>query len=69
MGKEIVKIIFVIIFSVFYRVQIIGRENIPKEGAAIYVVTILVSWTCFYWYRIKRLVRYMAKEELLKTQF
>ena len=35
MGKEILRFIIAVFFSVFYRVQIIGIENIPKEGAAI----------------------------------
>ncbi|NLI57063.1 MAG: 1-acyl-sn-glycerol-3-phosphate acyltransferase [Clostridium sp.] len=68
MGKEIVKIIFVIIFSVFYRVQIIGRENIPKEGAAILCSNHISELDMFFiGYRMKRLVRYMAKEELFKN--
>ena len=68
MGKRIVKMIFVIYFSVFYRVQIIGKENIPKEGAAILCSNHVSELDMFFiGYRIKRLIRYMAKEELFKN--
>lgn len=68
MGKSILRVIVAIIFSVFYRVRIIGRENIPKEGAAILCSNHISELDMFFiGYRIKRLVRYMAKEELFKN--
>ncbi|AUG57554.1 MAG TPA: 1-acyl-sn-glycerol-3-phosphate acyltransferase [Ruminiclostridium sp.] len=68
MGKEILRFIIAVFFSVFYRVQIIGIENIPKEGAAILCSNHISELDMFFiGYRIKRLVRYMAKEELFKN--
>lgn len=68
MGKLIIKTIFFVFFSIFYRVQIIGKENVPKEGAAILCSNHISELDMFFiGYRINRLVRYMAKEELFKN--
>ncbi|MDQ2085791.1 lysophospholipid acyltransferase family protein [Herbivorax sp. ANBcel31] len=68
MGKKILKMILFIIFSIFYRVQIIGKENIPQKGAVLLCSNHVSELDMFFiGYRIKRLVHYMAKEELFKN--
>ncbi|MFZ5989779.1 MAG: lysophospholipid acyltransferase family protein [Bacillota bacterium] len=67
MGKQVVRTIAAIFFSIFYRVQIKGREHIPEKGAAVLCANHIGELDMFFiGYRIKRLVRYMAKEELFK---
>lgn len=68
MSKMIVKLIFFMFFSIFYRVQIIGKENVPKEGAALLCSNHVSELDMFFiGYKLKRLIRYMAKEELFKN--
>lgn len=65
MLKDLVKFIALIIFSVLYRVELIGRENIPPKGAAIICANHLGELDMFFMgYRVKRLIHYMAKQEL-----
>ena len=61
------RIIYKILMNILYRPTILGKENIPKEGAIIFAgnhrhafdpLLILMS--------NKRMVHYLAKEELFK---
>ncbi len=57
-----------IVFSVLYRVKIIGKENMPENGALILCANHNGEMDMFFiGYRIKRLVHYMAKEELFRN--
>lgn len=67
-GISILKSIVFVVFSVAFRVKIEGRENIPKAGAAVLCANHNSELGMFFiGYRIKRLVRWMAKEELFKN--
>lgn len=66
--RVIVKYSIIVINTFFYRIKVVGRENIPKEGAFIlcgnhrsYLDAPLIVTNC------KRKVRFMAKEELRKN--
>ncbi|RCX19969.1 1-acyl-sn-glycerol-3-phosphate acyltransferase [Anaerobacterium chartisolvens] len=55
-------------FSVFYRVEIKGIENVPKKGSALICANHVGELDMFFiGFRIKRLVRWMAKEELFRN--
>ncbi|WP_456049033.1 lysophospholipid acyltransferase family protein [Acetivibrio cellulolyticus] len=57
-----------IVFSLLYRVKIVGMENVPKDGALILCANHNGEMDMFFiGYRLKRLVHYMAKEELFKN--
>ena len=64
---EICKIIYIILLKILFKPQVYGKENIPTEGALIFAgnhkhavdPTVVMSST-------KRIVHYMAKEELFK---
>ena len=63
----LLQIVFGIIFKVLFRAEIIGRENMPKEGAVILAANHMSNWdppflACF----MRRHVAYMAKEELFE---
>ncbi|NLP14613.1 MAG: 1-acyl-sn-glycerol-3-phosphate acyltransferase [Clostridium sp.] len=63
-GKAFLKIVFLL----FYRVKVIGIENVPEKGAAILCANHVGELDMFFiGYKIKRLVRYMAKSELFKN--
>jgi 1-acyl-sn-glycerol-3-phosphate acyltransferase len=63
--KEVVRLILIVFFSIFYRVELVGRENIPAKGAAVLCGNHVSELDMFFiGYRIKRLVRWMSKEEL-----
>lgn len=69
-GREIVKGAIFIFCKIVYRIQVVGTENIPKEGAFIfcgnhrsYLDPPLMVVTC------KRFARFMAKEELANNKF
>lgn len=66
--KEVVRFILRIIFALFFRVELVNRENIPKTGAALLCANHNAELGMFFiGYRIKRLVRWMAKEELFRN--
>lgn len=57
-----------IVFTVLYRVEVIGKENIPDSGPLILCANHNGELDMFFiGYKIKRLVRYMAKEELFRN--
>lgn len=64
----ILKIIFQIYFKLFFRAEIMGTENMPKEGAVILAANHMSNWdppflACF----LHRPVSYMAKVELFEN--
>jgi 1-acyl-sn-glycerol-3-phosphate acyltransferase len=68
MIATLLKFLTRIVFSVVYRVEIMGKENIPKTGSAIVCANHL-GWQDMFFigYKSKRLVHYMAKNELFKN--
>ncbi|HHW32423.1 MAG TPA: 1-acyl-sn-glycerol-3-phosphate acyltransferase [Clostridiaceae bacterium] len=61
------RILSVIILSLLYRIEIIGRENIPEKGPAILCANHKSLLDMFLLgYRIKRWIHWMAKEELFR---
>lgn len=69
-SRGIVKGAIYVYCKVVYRFNVIGKENIPKEGAAIicgnhrtYLDPPLIEITC------GRYARFLAKEELTKNKF
>lgn len=57
-----------VVFSILYRVKIVGRENVPESGPLILCANHVGEMDMFFiGYRIKRLVRWMAKEELFRN--
>jgi len=66
--KAFVKFITKIVFRLFYRVNIVGINKVPKEGPAILCAnhnTILDMF--FLGYKLDRWIYWMAKEELFKN--
>ncbi len=62
------KIVCSIFFGLFYRVKITGIENIPEKGAALLCANHIGQMDMFFFgYRLKRMVHYMAKEELFRN--
>ena len=64
-GRIIIKYIIIIVNTILYRVKVVGKENLPKEGAFIlcgnhrsYLDPLLIVTNC------KRKVRFVAKQEL-----
>jgi len=59
-----------IVFDIFYRVEVVGKENVPESGPLILCANHNGELDMFFiGYKINRLVRYMAKEELFKNPF
>lgn len=57
-----------VVFAIFYRVEIIGKENVPDTGPLILCANHNGELDMFFiGYKLKRLVRYMAKEELFRN--
>jgi len=64
----ILRVIFCTFFKIIFRAEIIGKENLPMEGAAIVAANHMSNWdppllACF----LPRPVGYMAKEELFRN--
>lgn len=58
-----------IVFSLLYRVKIIDMQNLPQTGPLILCANHNGEMDMFFiGYKLKRLVRYMAKEELFKNR-
>jgi 1-acyl-sn-glycerol-3-phosphate acyltransferase len=65
---KIFKGFVIIIFSLIYRVKIIDMENIPKTGSLILCSNHNGEMDMFFiGYKMKRLIHYMAKEELFRN--
>jgi 1-acyl-sn-glycerol-3-phosphate acyltransferase len=66
--RKIALFITRLLISVFYRVEITGRENIPETGAAIICANHSSQLDMFFLgCRIKRWIHWMAKEELFQN--
>ncbi|MCR5438856.1 MAG: 1-acyl-sn-glycerol-3-phosphate acyltransferase [Selenomonas sp.] len=64
----LLQIIFGLLFKIFFRAEIIGRENMPKEGAVILAANHMSNWDPpFVATFLSRPVSYMAKIELFKN--
>ena len=69
-ARAIVKGFANICFHLFYRVDIKGLENIPKEGGVILCSNHIHALdSVLYVTRIRRMVYAMGKEELFNTKF
>lgn len=67
MLKNFVRFILSLIFIIFFRIEINGKENVPHKGAAILSANHIGELDMFFFgYKLKRLIHYMAKEELFK---
>ncbi|HOJ10727.1 MAG TPA: lysophospholipid acyltransferase family protein, partial [Clostridiales bacterium] len=67
---EFVKFLSRIIFKIFYKFELKGIENVPAEGPAILCSNHPGTLDMFFiGCKLKRLVHYMAKEELFKNPF
>jgi 1-acyl-sn-glycerol-3-phosphate acyltransferase len=65
--KDVVRFILKVIFALFFRVEVVNIHNVPETGAAILCANHNAELGMFFiGYRIKRFVRWMAKEELFK---
>lgn len=66
--KRLLKFIIFIFFSLIYKVELLGKENIPKKGAAILCANHIFALDIFsVGSGLKRLVHFMAKEELFRN--
>ncbi|MBQ1868725.1 MULTISPECIES: lysophospholipid acyltransferase family protein [Selenomonas] len=64
----LLQIIFGLLFKLVFRAEIIGRENMPKEGAVILAANHMSNWDPpFVATFLSRPVSYMAKIELFKN--
>lgn len=64
---KIVKPIYTILLKLLYNPQVLGRENITKEGPVIFVGNHVHAFDpIMVMSSTKRIVHYMAKEELFK---
>jgi len=65
--QYIVRFLARLVFFVLYRVEIVNLHNLPKKGAAILCANHNSEVDMFFiGYKTKRLIRWMAKEELFK---
>jgi 1-acyl-sn-glycerol-3-phosphate acyltransferase len=65
---KIIRALVNIYFSIFYKIKISGLENIPGKGAAILCSNHIGQLDMFFiGYKSKRLIHYMAKEELFRN--
>lgn len=68
--RAIFKFIFKIITIIIYRPKVIGKENIPKEGAAVICANHVHFWdSVVIITMLKRKVNVLAKEELFSNKF
>ncbi|HHW00377.1 MAG TPA: 1-acyl-sn-glycerol-3-phosphate acyltransferase [Clostridiaceae bacterium] len=64
---EILRLIVSAIFAVFYRVEVVNVNNVPESGPVLICANHNGIMDMFFiGYKLKRLVHYMAKEELFK---
>jgi 1-acyl-sn-glycerol-3-phosphate acyltransferase len=65
--KSVVRFILRVFFIILFRVEIVNKHNVPKSGAALLCANHNAELGMFFiGYKLKRLVRWMAKEELFK---
>ncbi|NLC67899.1 MAG: 1-acyl-sn-glycerol-3-phosphate acyltransferase [Clostridiaceae bacterium] len=66
--ERLVRRLCTIFFKLFYRVEIVGISNVPQKGGVILCSNHPTLMDMFFIaYKIKRLVHYMAKEELFRN--
>ena len=66
--KEVIRLILIIFFGLFYKVEVKGLENVPEKGPVLLCANHLGQMDMFFiGYRIKPLVRWVAKEELFRN--
>jgi 1-acyl-sn-glycerol-3-phosphate acyltransferase len=66
--KNFVFFLLKVYFGIFYRVSLVNMQNVPKKGGAILCANHIGQMDMFFiGYKLKRLVHYMAKEELFKV--
>ncbi len=67
---NVIRFILRVFFKIFFRVEIKGLENVPKEGGILLCSNHIFDLDMFViGYKLPRLVHYMAKEELFKIPF
>lgn len=63
----LIRFIVSLIINAIYRVEVIGKDNVPSKGSALLCANHNRMLDMFLiGYKINRLVHYMAKEELFK---
>jgi len=63
--EAFVKFLLRVYFSIFYRVELVGIQNVPQNGPVILCSNHIGQMDMFFvGYKLKRLIHYMAKEEL-----
>ena len=66
--RFIIRIIVKVIIILAFRVKVIGLENVPDKGGILLCSNHVKELDMFFiGYRLKRYVRYMAKEELFRV--
>lgn len=66
--ERLIRFLAIFIGKLFYRLEVTGLENIPSEGGAIVCSNHPGTFDMFFIAcKVKRLVHYMAKEELFKN--
>ena len=65
---KLANIICAIVFGLFYKVDIRGIENVPRKGGAVICANHRGQLDMFFMgYKLKRMIHYMAKEELFRN--
>jgi len=65
----ILRIIAAVVFNLFYKVEYKGVSNVPSKGGAILCANHPGTLDMFFiGYKLKRIVHYMAKEELFRNK-
>lgn len=63
-----VKFLIGIILGIFFKIELVNIENVPQEGGAILCANHIGFYDMFFiGYKLKRLIRWMAKEELFRN--
>jgi 1-acyl-sn-glycerol-3-phosphate acyltransferase len=66
--EKFVRCLAILLGTLFYRLEVTGLENIPSEGGAIVCSNHPGTFDMFFIAcKVKRLIHYMAKEELFKN--
>lgn len=64
---NVVKFFIGVVLRILFRVKLYGTSNIPENGAAVLCANHIAEMDMFFiGFKIKRLIRWMAKEELFR---
>ena len=64
---KVIKILSSLFLRIFYRIELVDIENVPKRGAGILCANHISDLDMFFiGFKLSRLIRYMAKEEIFK---